>query len=208
MRTKCQSIAIFHRPIHSHWSLPLNGRCNVNQIVILQILSATPIQDMNTSAPILLALWRADGLALLAKIRSAFSARHPMEVPPTEPTAMKIWRWASANVYEWRMYDCMNVSIVLYKEKKNAKKVAYGHQTLKKKIRSASPICITVSFRTPLFFRYHLPLMKSGQHSTFLRQTRSLHCPGSPTEGSRGTKFIFWILHPRTWSGSSQEASG
>jgi hypothetical protein len=23
MRTKCQSIATFHRPIHSHWSLPL-----------------------------------------------------------------------------------------------------------------------------------------------------------------------------------------
>ncbi len=27
-------------------------RCNVNRIVILQIRSATPIQDMNTSAPI------------------------------------------------------------------------------------------------------------------------------------------------------------
>jgi hypothetical protein len=30
----------------------LNRRCNVNRIVILQIRSATPIQDMNTSAPI------------------------------------------------------------------------------------------------------------------------------------------------------------
>jgi hypothetical protein len=29
---------------------------------------------------------------------SRFSARHPMEVPSTEPTAVKIWRWASANV--------------------------------------------------------------------------------------------------------------
>ncbi len=27
-------------------------------------------------------------------------ARHPMEVPPTELTAVKIWRWASENVYE------------------------------------------------------------------------------------------------------------
>jgi hypothetical protein len=27
-------------------------RCNVNRIIILQIRSATPIQDMNTSAPI------------------------------------------------------------------------------------------------------------------------------------------------------------
>ncbi len=32
--------------------------------------------------------------------RVRISARHPMEVPPTEPTAMKKWRWASANVYE------------------------------------------------------------------------------------------------------------
>jgi hypothetical protein len=28
---------------------------------------------------------------------------HPMEVPPTEAKALKIWRWASANVYK-----CMN----------------------------------------------------------------------------------------------------
>jgi hypothetical protein len=34
----------------------LNRRWNVNRIVILQIRSATPNQDMNTSAPILLAL--------------------------------------------------------------------------------------------------------------------------------------------------------
>ncbi len=27
MRTKCRSIATFHRPIHSHWSLPLNTVC-------------------------------------------------------------------------------------------------------------------------------------------------------------------------------------
>jgi hypothetical protein len=33
----------------------LNRRCNVNRIVILQIRSATPIQDMNTSAPV---YWR------------------------------------------------------------------------------------------------------------------------------------------------------
>jgi hypothetical protein len=31
-------------------------RCNVNQIFILQIRSAMPIQDINMSAPILLAL--------------------------------------------------------------------------------------------------------------------------------------------------------
>ncbi len=32
MRTKCRSIATFHRPIHSHWSLPLNavvGLCSL-----------------------------------------------------------------------------------------------------------------------------------------------------------------------------------
>jgi hypothetical protein len=27
------------------------------------------------------------------------SARHPMEVPPTEPTAVKKWRWASARMF-------------------------------------------------------------------------------------------------------------
>jgi hypothetical protein len=32
--------------------------------------------------------------------RVRVSARHPTEVPPTEPTAVKIWRWASANVCE------------------------------------------------------------------------------------------------------------
>jgi hypothetical protein len=30
--------------------------------------------------------------------RVRFSARNPMEVPPTEPAAVKIWRWATANV--------------------------------------------------------------------------------------------------------------
>jgi hypothetical protein len=34
----------------------LNRRYNVSRIVILQIRSATPIQDMNMSAPILLGL--------------------------------------------------------------------------------------------------------------------------------------------------------
>ncbi len=51
--------------------------------------------------------------------RVRISARHPMEVPSTEPTAMKIWRWASANVYEWRMYDCMNVCLKKNKCKKS-----------------------------------------------------------------------------------------
>ncbi len=38
-------------------------------------------------------------------------------VPPTEPTAVRIWRWASANVYEW-----MNTVIYILNERKiNAK---------------------------------------------------------------------------------------
>jgi hypothetical protein len=44
-----------------------------------------------------------------------------MEVPLTEPTAVKVWRWASANVYD-------NVSIV-HKKNKCKKRVAYGHHT-------------------------------------------------------------------------------
>jgi hypothetical protein len=36
----------------------------------------------------------------LACCKAGPSSNLPMEVPPTEPTAMKLWRWASANVYE------------------------------------------------------------------------------------------------------------
>ncbi len=52
------------------------------------------------------------------------SAWHPMEIPPIEP---KIWRWASANVFEWT--DDVRIYL-LYKRKINAKRVAYGHQTM------------------------------------------------------------------------------
>ncbi len=39
MRTKCRSIATFHRPIHSHWSLPLNNEWKQFLIVLLFIYS-------------------------------------------------------------------------------------------------------------------------------------------------------------------------
>ena len=39
-------------------------------------------------------------LLAVRQARVRISARHPMEVPPNEPTAVKIWRRASANVYE------------------------------------------------------------------------------------------------------------
>ncbi len=39
----------------------------------------------------------ARGLAV-RQARVRISARHPMEVPPTEPAAIKIWRRASPNV--------------------------------------------------------------------------------------------------------------
>ncbi len=53
----------------------------------------------------------------IRQVQIRISARHPMEVPPTEPAAVKIRRWASGNV----MADCMNVCIVkrkisIYKE--------------------------------------------------------------------------------------------
>jgi hypothetical protein len=44
-----------------------------------------------------------------------------MEVPPTEPTAVKIWRRASANVYERMMYECINC-IKINKCKKSGKR--------------------------------------------------------------------------------------
>ncbi len=48
--------------------------------------------------------------------RVHISTRHPLEVSPTESEAVKLWRWASANV----MKDCMNVCIV--KIKRNMQK--------------------------------------------------------------------------------------
>ncbi len=50
----------------------------------------------------LVARWLA-----VRQARVRISARHPMEVPPTEPTAVKLWRWDSANVYEWMVYECI-----------------------------------------------------------------------------------------------------
>jgi hypothetical protein len=47
---------------------------------MLQIRSAMPIQDMNTSAPI---YWGCDGLSLLAKIRSAsLRSKHCLIIVP------------------------------------------------------------------------------------------------------------------------------
>ncbi len=40
--------------------------------------------------------------------RVRISARHPTEVLPTEPAAMKIWRRASANVISEWLYECMH----------------------------------------------------------------------------------------------------
>ncbi len=54
----------------------------------------------------LVARWLA-----VRQARVRISARHPMEVPPTEPTAVKTWRCASANVYSMNE-RCMNVSTV------------------------------------------------------------------------------------------------
>jgi hypothetical protein len=51
--------------------------------------------SLGCSVAKLVARWLA-----VRQARVRISARHPMEVPPTEPTAMKIWRWASASVYE------------------------------------------------------------------------------------------------------------
>jgi hypothetical protein len=50
----------------------------------------------------LVARWLA-----VRQARVRISARHPMEVRPTESTAVKIWRWALANVYELMMSECI-----------------------------------------------------------------------------------------------------
>ncbi len=50
--------------------------------------------------------------------RVRISARHPREVLPTQPAAMKIWRRASANVMSELLYECMycNRKIKIYKK--------------------------------------------------------------------------------------------
>jgi hypothetical protein len=58
--------------------------------------------SLGCSVAQLVARWLA-----VRQARVRISARHPMEVPPTEPTAVKIWRWASANVYVRMMYECI-----------------------------------------------------------------------------------------------------
>jgi hypothetical protein len=53
------------------------------------------VAQLGCSVAQLVARWLVERQA-----RGRISARHPMAVPPTEPTAVKIWRWASVNVYE------------------------------------------------------------------------------------------------------------
>jgi hypothetical protein len=65
----------------------------------------------------------ARSLAVM-QARVRISSGYPMEVPPTEPTAVKIWRWSSANVYEWMMYVCIYCI-----EKINLKRVTYSTAT-------------------------------------------------------------------------------
>ncbi len=38
MRSKCRSIATFHRPIHSHWSLPLTAICLTKFTFLFKLL--------------------------------------------------------------------------------------------------------------------------------------------------------------------------
>ncbi len=50
MRTKCRSIATFHRPIHSHWSLPLITllgllRC-IMELTVITLLAPPPITKL------------------------------------------------------------------------------------------------------------------------------------------------------------------
>jgi hypothetical protein len=52
-------------------------------------LSSSYFHNSGCSVAQLVARWLA-----VRQARVRISARHPMEVPSTEPTAVKIWRWA------------------------------------------------------------------------------------------------------------------
>ncbi len=55
----------------------------------------------------------------------------PRKAPPTEPEAVKIWRWASANVTSEWLYECMycNIKINMLKEWQKAIKHLNRNQT-------------------------------------------------------------------------------
>jgi hypothetical protein len=46
-----------------------------------------------------------------ARVQISARHRHPMEVQPTAPAAVKIWRWATENVKNEFMYECMYCKI-------------------------------------------------------------------------------------------------
>ncbi len=115
----------------------LNRRCNINRKVILQIRSATPIQDINTSAPI---HWHCDGLALLAKIRSIVVRwlavrKAQVRIPVRHPREALYWAKSNeeTRVDPRRMDVWMNV---LY-----GKNIENKQKEWLMQIRSASPIC-------------------------------------------------------------------
>ncbi len=98
--------------------------CSVAQLGCSVAQLGCSVAQLGCSVSQLVVRWLS-----VRQARVRVSARHPTEVPPTEPTAVKLWRWASANVCEWMTDVWM---YLLYERKINAKKLAYGHQTLQK----------------------------------------------------------------------------
>jgi hypothetical protein len=90
--------------------------------------------QLGCSAAQLVVRWLA-----VRQARVRISARHPREVPPTEPAAMKIWRRASAIVMREWLYECMycNRKIKIYKKKSFAARADLCQQY------SLSPVSLT-----------------------------------------------------------------
>jgi hypothetical protein len=122
----------------------LTRRCNVNRIVILQIRSAMPIQDINTSVPIL-ALWifiswigkadrRETGLVLLAKAPTHLK----LKLKLIGCTNLRIWFQPQIKRMDCKWKHCMYLHFIFSSPiggAKNSQRFAYwSRQCLFKKL--------------------------------------------------------------------------
>ncbi len=76
-----------------HFNKTIKNMGNKSFLCDAKILEGAVWLSTGCSVARLVARWLA-----VRQARVRISARHPMEVPHTEPTAVKKWRWASANV--------------------------------------------------------------------------------------------------------------
>ncbi len=76
--------------------------CSIAQIRCSGTQGGCSVAQIGCSVGRMVVCWLA-----VRQSRVRFSTQHPREVPPTEPAAVKIWGWASANDMSERLYECV-----------------------------------------------------------------------------------------------------